>query len=79
VLGTDRVRYCASQCDPHPLQGRPQAITLSPPTNGSSSGCANASKDLVQTILQNPDNFYIVVHNTEFPNAALDGLLSPSK
>ncbi len=57
----------------------PQAITLSPPTNGSSSGCANASTDLVQTILQNPEDFYVVVHNAEFPTAALDGRLALSK
>lgn len=54
----------------------PQAITLSPPTSGSSSGCANASSDLIQKIYNNPESFYVVIHNAEFPAAALDGRLS---
>jgi hypothetical protein len=32
--------------------------------------------ELVQSILQNPEGYYVVVHNDEFPAGTLDGRLS---
>ena len=55
----------------------PVVVTLTPPpTEGSSRGCVNAEADLIRNIRQNPENFYINVHNSEFPDGAVRGQLS---
>ena len=59
------------------------------PQNGQSADCLTegetdpsgakfptAEPGLVQRILANPSNFYINVHNTEFPAGAIRGQLS---
>ena len=52
-------------------------VTLSPPpTNGSSKNCVSATEDLIKKIRQNPENFYVNVHNGEFPNGAVRGQLA---
>jgi hypothetical protein len=53
----------------------PVVVPLSPPTDGSSSGCATAGRDLIKAIIQNPDAYYVNVHNAEFPAGALRGQL----
>jgi hypothetical protein len=49
---------------------------LSPPTSGSSSGCVSASRELILAIMQNPENYYVNVHNAEYPAGAVRGQLS---
>ena len=55
----------------------PPVVTLSPPpTGGSSKGCVTANQDLIKKIRQNPENFYVNVHNADFPDGAVRGQLS---
>jgi hypothetical protein len=49
---------------------------LTPPTSGSSEGCVPADRDLINEIIQNPEGFYVNVHNAPFPAGALRGQLS---
>ncbi len=37
----------------------PVVISLTAPTEGFSKGCARASRELIQQISQNPENFYL--------------------
>ena len=54
----------------------PVIIPLSPPTSGSSSGCTSVDPDLIKAIRQNPANYYVNVHNAEYPGGAVRGQLS---
>jgi hypothetical protein len=54
----------------------PVVIGLTPPTSGSSSGCVSADRDLILDIIQNPENYYVNVHNADFPAGAIRGQLS---
>jgi hypothetical protein len=47
-----------------------------PPTSGSSSACVSASRELILEIIQNPEAFYVNVHNADFPAGAVRGQLS---
>jgi CHRD domain len=40
------------------------------------SGCVQVDSALLQAILANPDQFYVNIHNVDFPGGALAGLLS---
>ena len=58
-------------------QAGPPVVTLSPPpTGGTSKNCATADENLIKRIRQNPENFYVNVHNAEFPDGAVRGQLS---
>ena len=55
----------------------PVAVTLTPPpADGSSKGCVNADAELIKNIRQNPANYYVNVHNADFPDGAVRGQLS---
>lgn len=54
----------------------PVVVPLSAPTNGSSSGCVSVDPELIKAIRQNPENYYVNVHNAEYPAGALRGQLS---
>jgi hypothetical protein len=48
----------------------------SPDASGSSSGCVSADPDLIKAIRQNPEDYYVNVHSTEYPAGAVRGQLS---
>jgi len=54
----------------------PVVVPLAPPTSGTSSGCVAADPDLIKNIVKNPQDYYVNVHNAEFPGGALRGQLS---
>jgi hypothetical protein len=54
----------------------PVVVPLGPPTSGSSSGCTSADPALIQDIIDNPEQYYVNVHNAEFPGGAIRGQLS---
>lgn len=55
----------------------PIVVPLTPPTDGSSSGCIEGvDQALIKDIRQNPSEYYVNVHNAEFPAGALRGQLS---
>jgi hypothetical protein len=53
----------------------PPIITLGTPTNGTSIGCVTADRVLVKEIAKNPADYYVNVHNEEFPGGAARGQL----
>jgi Cu/Zn superoxide dismutase len=57
----------------------PPKVTLDAPASGSAKGCKPADAELIKQIGQNPANYYVNVHNKEFPKGALRGQLSGSK
>jgi hypothetical protein len=59
-----------------PTVAGPVVVTLTPPAEGSSKGCVSAGADLIKNIRQNPGNFYVNVHNADFPDGAVRGQLS---
>ena len=52
----------------------PIVVPLTPPTNGSSSGCA-VDVTQAQAIAGDPSGYYVNVHNAEFPDGAVRGQL----
>jgi hypothetical protein len=54
----------------------PVVVDFIAPTNGFSIGCANNVSDALLTgIRDNPENYYVNVHNADFPGGALRGQL----
>ena len=50
-------------------------VTFKKAADGSWKGCSPADKALLNDIMQNPGNYYVNVHNKEFPSGALRGQL----
>jgi hypothetical protein len=48
---------------------------LSPPTAGTVSGCTPAEAALIEALTNNPEGYYVNVHNEEYPNGAVRGQL----
>ena len=53
----------------------PIVIPLSAPTSGTSSGCATVTRELALEIIRDPADYYVNIHNAEFPAGALRGQL----
>ena len=54
----------------------PPVLTLKAPAEGSSKECATLEKDKIMDIMKNPANYYVNVHNAEFPDGAVRGQLA---
>jgi hypothetical protein len=87
--GTERICYtlAASSIDQataaHIHLGGPgeagdPVLTLDTPDgdDDDSEDCQDIDRGLAQAIIQNPENYYVNVHNAEFPNGAIRGQLS---
>jgi hypothetical protein len=53
----------------------PVVVPLTPPSGGMSQGCVSIGKELAMEILRHPEEYYVNVHNAEFPGGALRGQL----
>jgi hypothetical protein len=57
-------------------QSGPPVVTLNAPdANGLSSTCATVEAALMTELVNNPQNFYVNVHNADFPDGAARGQL----
>ena len=54
-----------------PTSPGPVVIPLTPPTSGTSSGCVSADRELIKDIAKHPENYYVNVHNAEYPAGAI--------
>ena len=50
-------------------------VGLDAPSDGSSSGCKSVSRQLAKDIIKNPSDYYVNVHNADFPGGAVRGQL----
>ena len=57
-------------------QAGPVVVPLEAPTDGTSSACASVTRELALDILKSPEDYYVNVHNAEYPGGALRGQLS---
>ena len=53
----------------------PVVVPLTPPTEGTSSGCVEVLLSLARDILRNPEDYYVNVHNADYPAGAVRGQL----
>jgi hypothetical protein len=53
----------------------PIVVHFAAPSTGSSSGCADVTRELAMSIIRNPTAYYVNVHNSEHPAGAVRGQL----
>jgi hypothetical protein len=56
-------------------QAGPVVVNFNVPVNGL-SGCVDVDADLIKAIRQTPSNYYVNVHNADFPAGAIRGQLT---
>ena len=78
ALGTSCVLDCSCSGGPPLVAGvaGPVVVPLAPPTDGSASACVEVDRELALAILKHPADYYVNVHNAEFPAGAARGQLS---
>ncbi len=54
----------------------PVVVGLTAPTSGSSKACAEVARQVALDILKTPSDYYVNVHNAEFPGGAVRGQLA---
>src|SRR5688572_19592329 len=55
----------------------PPVVNLAAPVNGTSSGCVdNVDVNLIKALRQKPEDYYVNVHNADFPDGAIRGQLA---
>lgn len=85
VLTVDGIKPATAA---HIHEGRPGSngpvvVSLAPPADGNAADCLSESEEgkfaqgqTVQEILANPGDYYVNVHNVEYPGGALRGQLA---
>lgn len=53
----------------------PVVVRLTAPSTGQSAGCVAVTEELARAIKENPENYYVNVHNAAFPGGAVRGQL----
>jgi hypothetical protein len=59
-----------------PTVAGPVLVGLDAPADGSSKNCVNVDQSQIKDIMKDPANYYVNVHNAEFPAGAVRGQLS---
>lgn len=54
----------------------PPVVPLTAPANGSSQGCAPVAGDVAADMIAHPADYYVNVHNPDYPGGAVRGQLS---
>ena len=53
----------------------PVVVPLAAPASGTSTACASVDRELVLAILTDPQDYYVNVHNADYPGGAIRGQL----
>lgn len=59
-----------------PDKAGPVVVTLQTPVDGTAKDCVEVDREKVKQIIQKPADYYVNVHNAEFPDGAVRGQLS---
>jgi hypothetical protein len=54
----------------------PPVVNLKSPTEGTVKDCLEVDRETVKLMIQKPADYYVNVHNAEFPDGAVRGQLS---
>ena len=51
-------------------------VALAAPTSGSAKDCVTLDREKILEVIKTPENFYVNVHNADFPDGAVRGQLA---